>query len=377
MKKLYVFYRFLPALVFLAFLAGMTALLLFGPHRDFSVNEKRVLAQAPSFDAEKILSGESQKELESFASDQVPFRDLFVGIDAYWTLATGRSGAEDIYFAKDGYLVNAPKAFDEERLKGNLLRFDAFAEQAGIPGDLLPVPTTGWLVEGKLPPGHGSYHDDQVFRTAKETLRHLRVLDPRQILRTAQRYEPVCYRTDHHYTAYGNYLLDRVYQAANGAGSLDRADYTVTSCGGFFGTTWSGSGYWLTPGDTVELWDSGAKVRVTLDDGDGEMVATESLFFPEHLEELDKYPVYLDGNHGLVTIENPDAPGGSVLLLRDSFAHCFATFLAAQYKTVYLVDLRYYRSPVSDFLAEHPVDRLLVLYGVDDLLTDANIAWLS
>ena len=125
------------------------------------------------------------------------------------------------------------------------------------------------------------------------------------------------------------------------------------------------------------LWDSGAQVTVTLDDGAGQVKTAHSLFFPDHLEDLDKYPVFLDGNHALVTIENPSAPGGSVLVIRDSYAHCFATFLAEKYKTVTLVDLRYFRTPVSDLLAEHPADRLLVLYGVDNLLTDNNSAWLS
>ena len=370
-------YKLLPMLVFLMFLGAMTALLFFGPHRDFSVNEKRVLAGAPSFDTRKILSGESQKELESFASDQVPFRDFYVGVNAYWGLATGRNGSREIYYSGDDYLINAPKPMDRKRLTDNLSRFDEFAAGTGLPADLLMVPTTGWLMAGKLPAFHGTYHDEEIYQIAEDTVRHLRVLDPGRILKTALRYEPVCYRTDHHLTSFGNYILNRFYQAANGEESLDRSDYTITSYDGFFGTTWSGSGYWLTPGDDIETWESGAAVKVTLDDGGGNILATSDLFFEEHLEELDKYPIFLDGNHSLVTIENPDAPGGSLLLIRDSYAHCFATFLATEYKTVYLVDLRYYRQPLSAFLEEHPVDRLLVLYGVDNLLTDTNSAWLS
>jgi hypothetical protein len=154
-------------------------------------------------------------------------------------------------------------------------------------------------------------------------------------------------------------------------------DYTVTYHEGFYGTTWSGSGYWLTPPDRVELWDAGVPVTVTVDDGAGETKTHNSPFFLKHLDELDQYPVYLDGNHALTTIENPNAPGGTLLVIRDSYAHCFGTFLAAQYQKVYLIDLRYFRTPVSEFLWEHPADRMLVLYGVDNLLTDNNSAWLS
>ena len=374
MKKLYCV---LPMLVFLVFLAVMTLLLLFGPKGDFSQNEKRVLAQAPEVTASAVLQGETQKQLESFTSDQVPGRDFFVGVNAYWTLITGRNGAQDIYYGKDGYLINAPKPFNETLLTDNLSRFDDFAAKTGLPADLIMVPTTGYLMEDKLPAVHGTYHDDQVYDLAAKTVGTLRILDVRDTLRQGAQTGQVCYRTDHHLTSFGNYLLNVAFQQANGRFALGQDGYSVSTHEGFYGTTWSGSGFWRTPPDSVELWDSGAKVTVTLDDGAGQVRTSGSVFFPDHLRDLDQYPVFLDGNHALTTIENPSAPGGTLLVLRDSYAHCFATFLASQYQKVYLLDLRYYRTPVSDFLAQHPADQLLVLYGVDNLLTDNNSAWLS
>ncbi len=374
MKKAY---KLLPMIVFVAFLAVMTALLLFGPKRDFSENEKRVLAQEPEITAQAIMKGETQKQLEDFTSDQIPWRDLFVGINAYWNLATGRNGDQDIYYGRDGYLINAPKAFNEQLLTDNLTRFDEFAARTGLQADLIMVPTVGYLMEDKLPGVHGEYHDDQVYDLAAKTVQHLNILDVRQLLREGTQEGQVCYRTDHHLTSYGNFLLDRAFQQAHGKPAPRESDYTVTYHEGFYGTTWSGSGYWLTPPDRVELWDAGVPVTVTVDDGAGETTTHNSPFFLGHLNDLDQYPVYLDGNHALTTIENPNAPGGTLLVIRDSYAHCFGTFLAAQYQKVYLIDLRYFRTPVSEFLTEHPVDRMLVLYGVDNLLTDNNSAWLS
>ena len=364
-------------IVFVAFLAVMTALLLFGPKRDFSENEKRVLAQEPEITAQAIMKGETQKQLEDFTSDQIPWRDLFVGINAYWNLATGRNGDQDIYYGRDGYLINAPKAFNEQLLTDNLTRFDEFAARTGLQADLIMVPTVGYLMEDKLPGVHGEYHDDAVYDLAADTVQHLNILDVRRILREGAQEGQVCYRTDHHLTSYGNFLLDRAFQQAHGKPAPQESDYTVTYHEGFYGTTWSGSGYWLTPPDRVELWDAGVPVTVTVDDGAGETKTHNSPFFLKHLDDLDQYPVYLDGNHALTTIENPNAPGGTLLVIRDSYAHCFGTFLAAQYRKVYLIDLRYFRTPVSEFLRDHPADRMLVLYGVDNLLTDNNSAWLS
>ena len=126
----------------------------------------------------------------------------------------------------------------------------------------------------------------------------------------------------------------------------------------------------------MELWDRGTEVTVTLSDAGNEDVVAASLFFPAHLEELDKYPVYLDGNHALVTIENPASDGGTLLVVRDSYAHCLSTFLAGDYARIVLIDLRYYRGSASQLAADVGADELLFLYGMENLRTDNNAAWL-
>ena len=133
MKKLY---SFLPALIFLVFLGVMALLLLFSPVRDYSENEKRYLAGRPEVTVSGILEGETQEQLEKFTADQVPGRDFFVGVNAYWNLATGRNGAQDIYHCKQGYLINAPKTYNEKIFTDNLTKFDQFAAQLGVPADL-------------------------------------------------------------------------------------------------------------------------------------------------------------------------------------------------------------------------------------------------
>ena len=374
MKK---FYQFLPALVFLVFLAVMAGLLLFTPLKEYSENEKRYLAGKPEVTVEKIMDGSTQKELEKFTSDQIPGRDFFVGVNAYWNLLTGRNGAQDIYYCGEGYLINAPKPYNEQTYLSNLKNFDDFAAGTGLPADLIMVPSTGYLMDRVLPITHGTYHDDVLHQKALEVLRNVRLIDVRQPLKDGTLRGQVCYRTDHHLTSFGNYLLYQVYQNAVGAPWLPQDAYTVTKHDGFYGTTWSGSGYWMVPPDKVDIWDSGAQVTVTFRDGVQEPVVSDSLFFPSHLEDLDKYPLYLDGNHSLVEIDNPNAEGGSILVIRDSYAHCFGTFLASSYQKIYMVDLRYYRDSLSEFLKDHPVDRILYLYGVDNMMTDTNSSWLS
>ena len=147
---------------------------------------------------------------------------------------------------------------------------------------------------------------------------------------------------------------------------------------GFYGTAYSKSGLWLTKPDTLDIYEEdGGDYTVTITEGT-ESKVYDSLYFPAHLAEKDQYPVFLDGNHALVKIENHRCSNGKkLLILKDSFAHCFATFLAANYETIYMVDLRYCRLPVREQLAADGVTELLVLYGAENLATSTDVAWLT
>ena len=161
-------------------------------------------------------------------------------------------------------------------------------------------------------------------------------------------------------------LLDRDY--------LTRDAFTVESFDGFYGSTYSRSGLWLTKGESVELWNAGGSFRVT--NGESETVSND-LFYRQRLEELDKYTVYLDGNHSLVRIENTEAQGkGKLLVIRDSYANCLGTFLAHSYESVVLVDLRYYKNPVSELLAAEEFTDVLICYSLGNFMTDTNMIFL-
>lgn len=362
--------------VFFLFMGLFTLLFFILPKQEFSEKEKRYLTAFPEVTAAGVAGGTVQSGFEDWFADHFPLRDLWVGVDAYFKIAGGRNSQQEVYLARDGYLIHAPRGGDTEQFVKNLARFDNFAASTGLPATVLPVPSPGEINESLLPAGHGDYQNDALYTLAGDTLKTARLLDPREALRVANAARPVYYRTDHHLTAYGSHRLYRFWRESLGLSVLPETAYTVTPYDGFYGTNWSASGLWLTAPDTIELWDSGADVTVTIADGGTEPVVSDSLFFPAHLEEPDKYPVYLDGNHALTTIENPGAAGGTLLVIKDSYAHSFAPFLADDYQTVYLLDLRFYRGSVSGFAKEHGVDELLFLYGIDTLLTDSNSAWL-
>ena len=334
------------------------------------------MAKFPEINKDAVLNGSFGEELENYINDHIFGRDAFVTLNAYFDLFMGRNTAKDIYFGKNGYLINAPADSDTSKFEKSIERFENFSASFDIPSYLLMVPTTGYIMRDMLPLGHRKYNDDMLFDKAYDLTEKIKIVDVREALTDAKEKEPVCYRTDHHLTAYGNYTAYAEYLRSVGRKPLKTDDFEIESFDGFCGTTWSGSGYSLVKGDDIELWHKDGDITVTILDAGEEEKVSDSLFFREHLNDLDKYPVYLDGNHSFVKIENRSAAGGTVLVIKDSYAQCFSTFLAHEYRNVYMIDMRYYRASISDFINTHDIDEILYMYGVSTLLTDTNSAWI-
>jgi hypothetical protein len=68
---------------------------------------------------------------------------------------------------------------------------------------------------------------------------------------------------------------------------------------------------------------------------------------------------------------------GDLLVIRDSYSNCLGTFLANSYETVVLIDLRYYKEPLTELLAQEEFDDVLVCYSLGNFMTDNNLFKLS
>lgn len=376
MKKSTVKKYILPT-AFMVFISILGAVTLFVPKNDYSEDEKRYLNKLPRFTVKSFLSGEFQDKLEKGLADRVGFRGFFVSTDAYASMAMGRNTLGDVYNCKDNYLIYSPKKQDGSVFRKNMSRFNNFSASLDVPSTIMIVPTAGYVMSDKLPLLCGKYRDAELFSTASDLTPNIGFIDTRSALRqNAADGMQVYYRTDHHLTSAGNYVLYDLFCSVNGIVHPGINSYNKEKIDGFYGTAWSASGYRLTPPDSVELWELPDRVRVTIDDAGKKKIVSDNLFFKNDSRGKDKYPVFLGGNHSLVHIENKDAKGGSILVIKDSYAQCFSCFLAHNYKNVYMIDMRYYRASVSNFVKENNIDEILYMYGIDSLLTDTNSAWL-
>ena len=361
--------------LFCGFLAVVLVLFLVLPRQDFSEKEKRYLAEAPKLTWQNLASGQFGEDAETYLADHVPGRDFFVGLSAYYDLFSNRQVTKEVYRAEGDRLVEPPVKWNPIISKSNMDAINKFAQTVGRPIDLMIVPSAGFCLEDRIKGLADPYTDSQMIRDiyamAGETVN---TVDLIAAFTEVQDPEALFYRTDHHWTSRGAHAAYKTYMEQLGREYLAEDAFTVESFDGFYGSNYSRSGLWLTQGESVELWNSGGSFTVTNGETDAQH---NDLFYRQRLEELDKYTVYLDGNHSLVRIENPAAAGkGKLLVIRDSYANCLGTFLANSYETVVLVDLRYYKNPVSELLAAEEFADVLISYSLGNFMTDTNLIFL-
>lgn len=374
--------KYIPAVVFLIFIYGMALWFLFSPKTDYSSSEKRYLQKFPDTNVEKVLSGDFGNEFETFFADQFPQRNTWVGLNAYTALAEGNNGASGVYNCKNGYLINKPVSTDNN-LDKNVGAVVDFAKTIDAPTTVMLVPSTGYIADDVLPTFHDKYNDDEDISKISSTLSKEKIgfVDLRERFKSEYKNgSQLYYKTDHHWTTKGAYTGYQELCKALGITPIDDSTLKKDSYPDFYGTTYSSSGFWLTPPDNIEIWsnpknsDKNISVKIT----EGANVKTSgSMYFTDHLKEDDKYPVFIDGNHALTEITNTNAKNGTILLIKDSFSHSLAPFLAENYSKVVLVDLRYYKESVSQLVSTYNPEQVVVLYGIDNLATDTDIVWLK
>ena len=95
---------------------------------------------------------------------------------------------------------------------------------------------------------------------------------------------------------------------------------------------------------------------------------TTGLYDTDKLNVYDKYAMFLHGNNGLSRIEGEGT--GKILVIKDSYANCFAPYLTANYAAIDVVDFRNYNYGLDQLIADNDYDQILVLYSFDSFKSD-------
>lgn len=359
------------------FFVGSLAFLLCKPQSALSEMERRALQERPKFSLESVWSGEYMKKFEAFASDQFYGRGFFVSTQAQTEKLLGKQENNGVYLAEDDYLIGRVDAGDYTIADANLDAVVRLAESVSIPVGAVICPPAETILPEKLPNPRPADQGGLLMERIADRLAGTRVqwADVRGVLEhAAGRGEQVFYRTDHHETSYGAFLIFNAWAEQSDVAPLDQSQWTQTVVSSrFLGTLWSKTPLFTQEPDEIVRWDRpNLEARMEIDDGAG-IVAYPDLYAEEYLNVQDQYSYFLRGNHALVRIYSNANNGEKLLVLKDSYAHTAAPFFADSFSEVHMMDLRYFRGRVIDYIEENGIDRVLFFYSAENFARDATI----
>ncbi|MGM9598007.1 MAG: DHHW family protein [Eubacteriales bacterium] len=340
------------------------------PDKYYSESEKRLLQQFPSISFDSFLSGKLASDIEAYLSDQFPARDKWITVKTLAGLICGKRESGNVYFGKDGFLIDKFSGYDTERYKKNTEALRLLSEYMknnyGISVRVMLVPTAIEIMSDKLPPfaPHASQQD--MLEYAKK--QGLDIVDVSETLRSHSD-EYIYYRTDHHYTSLGAYYCYAAWMSAAGRTPLPLEQFqSEVLCENFRGTTYSKVNYPFAPYDTITAYYRAKNHKVSYNGG---AYVTDSIYERKYLGGKDQYAVFLNSNQSETVIDGEGE--GRLLIIKDSYANTFAQFVVDGYEETHLIDLRFYRGSVSDYVSEHGITEILVLYNLPGFAADANI----
>ncbi|MGI5960211.1 MAG: DHHW family protein [Massiliimalia sp.] len=370
--------------MFLAVLTGLSVANWLWPEKDFSENENRSLQTLPEFSAEKLFSGKYTSQFETYTTDQFIGRDYWVSMKTSADRVTQKKDSGGVYFAEDGYLIEVYREedVDWEQFQRNVDRLNEFltsAEQTLGQGhaSAMIVPTAGEVLRDKLPAFAPSADQKKMLEQMENTLPAGSFVNLLPVL-SEHKEDSIYYHTDHHWTTYGAFLAYQQWAESMGITPLSQEDYEIkTVTESFYGTTYSKANDLGAKPDSIQVYLPKETQSVTLEINSGkETQEFNSLYVDSYLEKKDKYSYFLGGNNPVDTIHTGVNNGRKLLIVKDSYAHCFAPFLTSHFEEITLVDLRYFRKGMKEYMEENGFTDVLVLYNLQGFADDKNMGTL-
>lgn len=353
-----------------ALISGVAIAILIKSPKSFSERENRSLQAFPSISSSSLLSGEFSRQLGSFYSDQLPFRQELGYLYAYSELTLCKREVNGILVEDDELFIQTPSKSQSgnDTLISNLLSAEKLKAREN---SLLFLVPNSADVFCDLIPSQLSEQSKDILKAANCELSE-RMLDAVALSGDPEEYY---YRTDHHWTTKGAYTAYNLLSERLGYTPLDEDFFTIeTASDDFLGTSFSKSALpeQAARPDTISLYRYEGDTDLSITDNQNGCKI--GLYDLSALEGYDKYRVFLGGNYAHISLAEKDEERQKLLLIKDSFANSLIPFLALHFD-IEAVDPRY--ATVSQMRAicegaSESFDKILVLCSLDTISTERS-----
>lgn len=363
-------------IVMVLILAGTGIEIFVTKDRSFSENENRYLEERPQISLSNIENTDFQKSLENFISDQIPEREKLITLRSVAKELTGIKDIEGAYIGKDGYYLEKITNEDvsEEQLKNNIRYVNTFFNKnKELKSYVMLIPGSGNILTDKLPK-HADVYDYNYYEKIAEKEFTNNADNNTQIVNTYDALKKlskdyIYYKTDHHWTTKGAFIAYNEFCKVEGIENEPYENLEMKNVTDkFYGTLYSKVLDKKKKGDSIEIAENIPQCNVMINGKKSE------IYHIDKLKEKDKYQVFFGGNYGVVSIENNEANNDkNLLIIKDSYANSFTPFLLKDYKTITIVDYRYFSGNLQSIVESNNITDVLVLYEMSNFMKDKNL----
>lgn len=341
------------------------------PDAKQSVSENRSLNQFPEVSVEALGSSSFYKDVNGWFSDQFVGRDGWISLKYLISKFSGIKKIDDVFLGK-GTLIQDTSSVNEEYKQKNIDAVNAFVSNyQGLNTYFLDSPNAVSVYEDRLPmfsqvKDQNAQIDDYYAKLNTTNV------DVRQNM-ADHKDETLFYKSDHHWTSLGAYYAFEVLAEAMGLGEVSKDQYDIyTVANGFKGTLASRTGS-VGISDSIDIYvDKNTPDYLVTYSSDN--TTTPSIYNSKALETNDKYTVFMNGNSSHIRIECDNDSSRHLLLIKDSYANSMIQFLLPYFRTIDIVDPRYYYDSVESLIEPNLISDVLFLYNSNTLVQDTSLA---
>jgi hypothetical protein len=413
---------FLSTFIFTSILS-VFGVLFFSIHKaTASQIEGRSLCAVPTFSVDSLFSGHYLDSLNLHYADNFPFREGFVSWSMSLKSWRGYQSSEVTFYAgaldmdagieqdsfgnglNDGGIAdsmvmkNDGNIEDVGKLSRGLLIYEGMAMQmfGGGRGSAKYASAAMNSVLAKLPEGvqmyvgvtptHGEFYlpsgYSKNYNSERKNIDTLYAyLDPRiktiDICLELHKHkdEYIFFNTDHHWTGTGAYYAYVALCKAAGFEAVPLSQMQTKAIPGFLGSLYRSTrdARLRDNPDSVVYHKIPNQYQAYSLYGLGYANKRKTSLYVEGAKGGNAYGVFLGGDIPAMCIETTNKNGRVALMIKNSYGNALAPFLPANYERVFVIDYRYFKSNLIDFIKKNGVTDFIVFHNSFSANTSSHI----
>lgn len=388
-----------PTAIFLILIFYISSLSFraFSSEETESILENRALSKFPDFNREELFSGRYFEGIESFISDHIPNRDIFLefkmGIDnlrgkepnlsALDTRENFKISNNDKYKEYQTRTENVKILsyndkifstfnFDEDYIENFIKNINNLSKKHDINTHVEIVPISISLEDYDF----RRYSDPQdmaleyIYKNLDKDINKI------NLFKTLynKRDDYIFFRTDHHWTMKGSYFGAKDFLKSIDIDIDDFNDYSSEKYSGFTG--YQSRKYpvkkVINNPDIIEVYNNINYPEPEMDlfyyNDENKLDSYKDKMIDPNRSEEYNYGMFFGGDHPLVKLKNKNSKSDKKLLvIKDSFANIFIPWLYPYFSEITMVDPRYYKDGVDSLLSSENFSDLLILININSI----------